>query len=824
MSGTTPSDYELVECLWEAKMYSEAEQAYLESIEKLDLQDTKVGQRLLFDLAEPLAEAIRQRQEEAEAKLFQPGQKQDWQRLLPMTDPLEGAITVVTTTMQQLSGSKAPTYQQVAIAVGMAYIHQIRFTRWVSEDRKYATRFLKKNAHVLSSKVQHKRFITNLEKRIKESLNLDEAWERKKVLLSVGAVLLDCLTLTHPNIIELRQTGSRGKAEAQTVYWTDDFLSDVDSLHALAATSSPVKKPMRVPPRDWSINQESGRLEGGYYMVQHSVYRTEWHPHKLTPSPEAIKALNTIQRTAWDINDEVRGFLLRNPQLAPQVPLQKPQRLPKHLWETLSESDQAAARQEFQDESARFVSQNSKAITFRRQMLHAQELCGQPFWQPHSFDFRGRLYPSNQMLTNQGDDISKALIRFYNGTQLGENGLNALMIHAANCYGKDKLSLSERVDFIDELVPQILKFDDDKVALALCARADEPASFYAVCMELMRALRSSDPTAFVSHIPIAVDGTCNGLQILSLLGKDQVGAEKTNCTSAPTRQDLYVEVARSVQSIIKSHLSDSTFSTEMKAVAMSWDTLMQHEAKARKVVKRAVMTTAYGVTREGIREQLVADRHCDGLPIPKTAEFEGLTPIQSRHKLAGYMRDWIVEARVSVVVEAVKIMDYFREVATVLAKQQRSLTWKTPDGCLVEQKYVVLKDTPVRTFDNWMRRLRRPTDKIQPSKMAGAAAPNIVHSLDATMCRMVANRLAEQGITEMAFVHDSYAVHACHLETLNSIIREVGVQLFKGDWIREHFHPLQVAVLPDSIKISTPPTQGELDVAQELLNATYFFS
>ena len=159
-----------------------------------------------------------------------------------------------------------------------------------------------------------------------------------------------------------------------------------------------------------------------------------------------------------------------------------------------------------------------------------------------------------------------------------------------------------------------------------------------------------------------------------------------------------------------------------------------------------------------------------------------------------------------------------------LAKEQRSLTWKTPDGCLVEQKYVVLKDTPVRTFDNWMRRLRRPTDKIQSSKMAGAAAPNIVHSLDATMCRMVANRLAATGVNEMAFVHDSYAVHACHLDTLNRLIREVGVELFAGNWIAEHFHPLQVAVLPNDVKLSDPPSQGDLDVAYELLRATYFFS
>ena len=58
------------------------------------------------------------------------------------------------------------------------------------------------------------------------------------------------------------------------------------------------------------------------------------------------------------------------------------------------------------------------------------------------------------MLTNQGDDISKALIRFYNGTQLGDNGLDALKIHAANCYGKDKLSLAERMRFVDTLEEQ----------------------------------------------------------------------------------------------------------------------------------------------------------------------------------------------------------------------------------------------------------------------------------------------------------------------------------------------------------------------------------
>ena len=55
MSGKTPSDCELVG-EWQRGEQDNAEaeqQAYIESIEKLDLQDTKVGQRLLFDLASP---------------------------------------------------------------------------------------------------------------------------------------------------------------------------------------------------------------------------------------------------------------------------------------------------------------------------------------------------------------------------------------------------------------------------------------------------------------------------------------------------------------------------------------------------------------------------------------------------------------------------------------------------------------------------------------------------------------------------------------------------------------------------------------------------
>ena len=156
------------------------------------------------------------------------------------------------------------------------------------------------------------------------------------------------------------------------------------------------------------------------------------------------------------------------------------------------------------------------------------------------------------MLTSQGDHIAKGLIKFANGVRLGATGLHALKLHTANCYGYDKLNIADRIAKIEELVPEIMEIDDDNVALNLLQNADEPMTFYAAACELRSALLIEDPTMFVSHLPIAVDGVCNGLQVLSLLGKDQVGAEKTNCTSGTDRQDLYMEVARAMREIVES--------------------------------------------------------------------------------------------------------------------------------------------------------------------------------------------------------------------------------------------------------------------------------
>lgn len=816
------SDFELLEVLWEHRMVTDAEDHYLKAINNKQLNETKLGEQLLQEIAPEVQQhiAVRQRQAEDDIINNKTGKRNlAWKYLIGLADSQEMAFAATQNLMSTLATSKPPTYQHVCLELGECVIREIRFQRWRDSEPSYSSHFLRRNSQALASKAQHLRFARKLEKKIEGFLDGDEYDLTRDAMFGTGALILDCIRRAHPDMLTLTATGPRGKIRAQTVFYSDDFLSDVSRLHAIASISQPIRRPMLVPPRAWKHN-EKGRIEGGYYLLNQKVYRTDWHPHKFTPSAQALDSLNAIQKTPWRINIDVYEFLCRNPYIGPQMPIQKPKKLAPEQWQRLPDDDKRIVQQQFNDDLAKYVSQTSKAMTFERQILQAQMLHEKSaFWQPHSFDFRGRLYPANQMLTSQGDHVAKALIEFANGKPLGEDGIDALKLQVANTYGYDKLNIEERLLKVDEMREDISNMlDDDKVAMRLVRKADEPMAFYAAAIDLAKTWANPQ---HITHLPIAVDGTCNGLQILSLLGKDEVGAAKTNCTTSTTRSDLYLEVGLAVRLIIEGIILKAESSLELE-VAHAWYEVMQDDRLARKVVKRAVMTTAYGVTPEGIREQLVSDRMCDSLSIP--ASLQTVPVLQARHKLASFMRDWILVARVEVVSEAVRIMDYLRDSAKALAAEGYPLTWVTPDGCEVSQRYVVLKEKHVRTFDNWMRRLRKRTDQLSPAKNAGAAAPNVVHSLDAAMCRMVASRLVDAGIDDMAFVHDSYAVHACFLETLNNIIREVAVEIFQGNWLSDELHQGLLNMIPNDMRLPEPPKQGKLNVKDELPNARYFFS
>lgn len=75
------------------------------------------------------------------------------------------------------------------------------------------------------------------------------------------------------------------------------------------------------------------------------------------------------------------------------------------------------------------------------------------------------------------------------------------------------------------------------------ADSDEPWQTLACCMEITAAMRSPDPTKYLSHFPVHQDGSCNGLQHYAALGRDSAGAFSVNLTASPVPQDVYSAVA-----------------------------------------------------------------------------------------------------------------------------------------------------------------------------------------------------------------------------------------------------------------------------------------
>jgi DNA-directed RNA polymerase len=111
-----------------------------------------------------------------------------------------------------------------------------------------------------------------------------------------------------------------------------------------------------------------------------------------------------------------------------------------------------------------------------------------------------------------------------------------------------------------------------------------------------------------------MDGSCNGLQHYAALGRDLVGGKAVNLCAAEEPQDVYIgvmhEVIRRVSEEAKRTLGyeednpDSLSRDQKKALNNNRAAKLVDGLIDRGVVKRTVMTSVYGVTFIGARQQI----------------------------------------------------------------------------------------------------------------------------------------------------------------------------------------------------------------------------
>ena len=619
----------------------------------------------------------------------------------------------------------------------------------------------------------------------------------------LGTVLLEAILPHMEDIFTLKVVRTkRGRTHRMesTIKMTEEFLELLHEQHMAAAVLRPWVLPMVIPPTDWRM--ESGEMMGGYRTLdsRYNMLFIRGHEQhtQLDDIPQTVlSALNAIQATPWAINGPVLARVLEAFK-ADQGPLpyepqrDMPERVPTDKWDALEPTE----RKRYIAERARVHDHNNhhheKKQTALRAVMVADEFEKyERIYFPHSIDWRGRAYPIPQDLNPQGPDMVRALLRFAQGKPLGERGLVWLECHAANCYGLDKH------DRVTQQMWTELHWDDIQAValhpmrsdtLKFWEQAEEPWQFLAACQELVEAHQYPEgPEAYPSHLPVSLDGSCNGLQHLSAMGRDPVGAQAVNLLPGE-RQDVYQIVADKVNQAVP---SDNPWYGHV----------------TRKTVKRGVMTTPYGVTPRGIATQLKQDGF--------TRNLEG-----DELDNANYLRAQMVEAIDETIVVGKRIMAWMQECAMATAATGQGISWTTPLGLKITQRYTNPGSKQLRTcLGKLTLQMYGPEGSLKKSKQKSSVAPNLIHSFDASHMMLVALNMPEG--TPFAMIHDSFGTHACDVDELLEVTKRTFVSIYRENWFESLWADFRF--FSNDVDIPPPPAMGDLKI-EEVLKSDYFFS
>ncbi|KAI6711616.1 hypothetical protein JHW43_005894 [Diplocarpon mali] len=586
-----------------------------------------------------------------------------------------------------------------------------------------------------------------------------------------------------------------------------------EPVHSLLAKHLP----MLVEPEPWSEF-----AKGGFLSHPAKVMRIKAGDQDQRYYAEAaisqgdmaltFKGLNVLGKQPWKINQPVFNVMLEawnSGEAVANIPPESP---------NLTIPPEPATSQD-PLERRRWI-REVKTVENTRSGLHSQRcfqnfqleiaraLRNEVFYFPHNIDFRGRAYPIPPYLNHMGADHCRGLLTFGEGKELGVAGLKWLKIHAANVFGFDKASLSEREAFATNHMDQI--YDSAQNPLGgsrWWLTAEDPWQFLAACIELRNALESPDPTQFVSHLPVHQDGTCNGLQHYAALGGDTWGARQVNLEPGDRPADVYTAVA----DLVKESIAEDLAQGNQKAIFMDGKV-------TRKVVKQTVMTNVYGVTYVGakaqVRRQLVAaypDLPNDDTHNPGTFAAYIATKIfaalSTMFKGAHHIQFWLGECatRISTCLTAEQISrlesEWPRLVSECRAKKttggrcgnftpasveeltqfKSSVIWTTPLHMPVVQPYRSSKSKIISTNMQTIH-LSEPhrSDPVSKRKQLQGFPPNFVHSLDATHMLLSALQCDELGVS-FAAVHDSFWTHASDVDKMNTVLREAFIRIHSED-------------------------------------------
>jgi DNA-directed RNA polymerase, mitochondrial len=548
---------------------------------------------------------------------------------------------------------------------------------------------------------------------------------------------------------------------------------------------NPIYLAMIVEPRPWTSLSEGGYLSIPMTFFKRQTGKKAQRQLENADLSEVYAAVNALQNTPFRINQAIYRF--QREAWAAKLP-----------FFGLTNQDQKKGL--------------DKTMAFR--FAEAVRLSAyERFYFPWQVDHRGRAYPVPQLMNPQSDDIGRAPIEFADGKPLGDNrGVYWLAIHLANCYWKGKKVSSKKLRaWVQKNEAEILDFAANPLRPhRFWKEADHPWLFLAACLEWKRY--KEEGPGMISHLPISMDGSCNGYQHLSAMGLDPIGGRATNLLPREARarqgeassdddpEDIYQWVSDLVCRRMEVDAAGRGLNAEFARQLLA---IMDRELS-----KNATMTTPYGVTLRRIYTEL--------------CKKEAIQALKDPEKCAMYLANLLVDCIPEVAVEAGRIMEWLRDVAGIIAKANLGMMWITPIGFVVIHENRKPKEVRLATADHKIL-VRQQDDKrkIDVRKQVDGIVAHLVHSMDATHMMRTIHRLYAEDLRHFAMVHDSYGVHACDVDLLNRILREEFVRIY-SEPVLKNFLDQQRQANPN-LDLPEPPPTGSLDI-REVLESPYFFA
>jgi len=589
---------------------------------------------------------------------------------------------------------------------------------------------------------------------------------------------------------------------------------------------SPMYLPTVIPPRPWTAPKEGGYWSGRARRLTLVKSPSKGYLEELANQemPEVYSAINALQNTGWAVNRQVLAVmeeLCSNHSTLAIIPQFEDQPLPvRPLWlsEGMKKEDMTEEQREhfirWKSECARIHEENNtmggKRIAFSRMLWVANKFKDGEFFYPHQLDWRGRAYPVALYLQPQGNDAQRGLLEFANLCPINDQtAADWLAIHGAGLWGVDKVSMEERVQWVLDNEARILGCAADPYANLFWTEADKP--WQALAFAFDWAGFRAHGFGYESALPVQMDGTCNGLQNFSAMLLDSVGGAAVNLIPADKPQDIYSEVGALV---IKRVAKEAGEGNELAAMWVGNIT--------RKVVKRPVMTLAYGARKYGFTNMIMEDTIK-----PWQKEDPATFPFGTQAFAAGqYLGGLIWDAVGEVVVAARAAMDWLQEVARAVSSQQLPINWTTPTGFLVQQNYKLRDMTRIKLAFQEVRidlSFDAGSDKLDAKKQSSGISPNWVHSLDASHMMRTIHASTCAGVESFSFIHDSYGTHAGNCQFLADTLREEFVRMYSEKCVLSRFKTDLEAMLPEELKLPELPPKGDLDLSL-VLESPFFFA